>query len=228
MSKIRELTLQVASIPDKEKRKNQVGALEAARNKSCELTATASGAADVCAAVAAVDSANFIGRARQSIAQAGSSAKQLSAHLLTGGQIAGNKKADDLLTTMSERVESAVTTIRKGWSVLAQGYAKRYQPLADVAYQIGLPGARVLDDALSKVRSWESRPPATAQAAEQFNTAVTQIRGSVEGLGFEGKAGTFMVAAANGNASARDLLDPDVQAFLKKYPGVWGLLQVKL
>lgn len=228
MSKIRDLTVQVASIPDKEKRKNQVGALEATRNKARELTMLASGAADVCAAVATVDGASFVGRARQSIVQAGSSAKQLSAHLVKGGQIVGNKKADELLTTMGERVASAVATIRKGWSGLAQGYANKYQPLADVADQIGLPGAKVLDGALSQVRGWEGNPPRTAQAAGQFNNAVAQILGSVESLGFEGKAGTFMVAAANGNAAARDLLDSDVQAFLRKYPAVWGLLQVKL
>lgn len=228
MSKIRDLTMNLASIPEKEKRKNQVGSLEAARDKVRELAALASGTADVCTAVAVVNGATFVIRARQVIVQAGSSAKQLNAHLAKGGQIAGNKKAEDLLTTMSERIANAATLIRKGWSGLAQGYAIKYQPLADVAKQIGLPGAPVLERALSQARLWGTNPPNSAEVAKKFDEAVDQIRGSIESLGFEGKAGVFMVAAANGNASARDLLDPDVAEFLNKYPSVWGLLQVRL
>ena len=228
MSKIQDLTTQIATIPEKEKRKNQVGSLEAARDKVRELAALISGTADVCAAVSIVNGATFVVRVRQVIAQAGSSAKQLNAHLAKGGQISGNKKAEDLLATMSERVARAATLIRNGWSGLAQGYAIKYQPLADVAKQIGLPGAPLLERALSQVRLWETEPPNSADVAKKFDVAVDQIRGSIEGLGFEGKAGAFMVAAANGNASARDLLDPDVGAFLNKYPSVWGLLQVRL
>jgi hypothetical protein len=37
-----------------------------------------------------------------------------------------------------------------------------------------------------------------------------------------------MIAAAAGTASARDLLDPDVVAFLNEHPAIWRLLQVKL
>lgn len=228
MSKIRHLTAEVASIPDKEKRKNQVGSLEAARDKLRALTEAAIGASDVCAAVGGVNGATFVVRVRQVIVQSGSSAKQLNAHLAKGGQIAGNKKADELLTSISERVSNAVSLVRKGWSGLAQGYALKYQPLADVAKQIGLPGAPVLERALNQVRYWETDPPTSAEAAKKFDEAVDQIRVSIESLGFEGKAGAFMVAAANGNAKARDLLDPDVGAFLSKYPDVWALLQVRL
>jgi len=228
MSKIRDLTVQVASIPEKEKRKNQVGALETTRDKVRSLTAVAKDVANVCATVAAVNDATFVGRARQALVQAGTSAKQLSMHIAKGGMISGSKPADVLLTALNERVTSAATTIQRGWSGLIQGYANRYRPLADVAGQIGLPGGPGLYRALSQVKVLEATPPMSAEGIRRFNAAIDQIRSSVESLGLEGKAGAFMVAAAQGKAAARDLLHPEVVSFLDEHPAVWGLLQVKL
>lgn len=228
MSKIRELTNQIATIPDKERRKNQVGSLEATRDKLRMLTAIANGAAEVCMASTAINGANFVSKAHQGIVQAGASAKQLNAHLTKGGAIAGNKRADELLTQVSERISAAASAVQRGWVSVVQVNANRYEPLAEVARKLGLPGAPGLDRALSQVRRWEGSPPTTAAGAEDFSTAIAQVRGSVESLGFKGKADAFMIAAAAGAASARDLLDPDVVAFLNENPAIWGLLQVKL
>ena len=228
MSRIRALTLQVASIPDKERRKNQVGELQAARDRLRQSADVVRKSNSDCGALESVSDTAFVPVAREALAKAGSSAKQLHDRLAKGGTIATDKKAESLLTTLCEHVSRSEKQIQTGWSVLVESCARRYQPLAEVATQVGLPGASSLDAAIAVVRGWTKQVPSSMDDANRFNEAREQIVASVTKLGFDGKAGWFMTKAAQGSAAARDLLDPEVVTFLDKYPTVWDLLKVKL
>ncbi len=102
-----------------------------------------------------------------------------------------------------------------------------YEQVAKVAADRGLPGGRELEAKLTDLRNRTSRPPNDDNDARTFALKLGGLPQEVATLGLTGKAGDFLVAAAEGRASPRDLENPEVREFLDRY-ALWRSLHVSL
>jgi hypothetical protein len=227
MSKIQKLIELVESIPEKEKRKSEVRILAVGRDKIGAATSVATELLGSCAALESIEGVTFGEKARAAILQCSNPSRQLNSKIAKKETVS-ETQVDEYLTRISERMKDASETIAKGWASHVQSWLRRYQPLADVARQIQLPGISGMQKAMATVSKWESRVPRNQNEAIEINDRFKEILEAIKTLGFEGKVGEFMVCAAQGNAPARDLQNAEVLAFLNKYPTVWKLLQVRL
>jgi hypothetical protein len=205
MTKIRKIIEIIESIPEKEKRKSEIGTLALAQEKIGGATAAARDMLTSCATLESIEGAAFVDKVRAALLQCGAPSRQLHSKIAKKDAIS-NAQIDEYLTRIGDRIQEASDAIARGWASQVQSWMRRYQPLVDAARQIQLPGVSGMEAAMAAVAKWENKVK----------------------LGFEGKVGEFMVRAAQGVAPARDLQDAEVLAFLNKYPTVWKLLQVKL
>jgi hypothetical protein len=227
MSRISDLIARMELIPDKEKRATQLGEMIAIRDKLRNSADLAERVRTQSASLETVDGADFVNKAKQSLALASSAAVRLKARLERGSGF-DRKFADETLTAINERLDNASLTVTKGWRTLVDGQGTRFKPLAEAAERASLPGADKLSAAIAQLEGWRDLPPATRQAAAAYGAAAGRIPASIADLGLQGRAGKFMVDAASGRARAKDLQDADVLAFLDAYPAVWSMLKVGL
>lgn len=102
-----------------------------------------------------------------------------------------------------------------------------YEQVSKVAAERGLPGGRELEAKLTDLRNRISRPPHDDNDARAFALKLGGLPQEVATLGLTGKAGEFLVAAAEGRGSPRDLENHEVREFLDRY-ALWGSLRVSL
>lgn len=227
MSRISDLVAKLATIPDKEKRATQLGDMVAVRDKLKASAENADRLRVLNAALEKVEGADFVPRAGQGLAQAANAANKFKARFANGAGFE-RKKADEALTAINERIEAALNVVEKGWQTLVDSQGLRFKPLAEAAERAELTGAEHLKAAIDQIAAWRDQPPATPQAAAAFVADAERIPASITQLGLEGRAGLFMVAAANGRGRAKDLQDFDVLKFLNEHPAVWSMLKVSL
>ncbi|AFL49034.1 hypothetical protein ABIE78_005202 [Sinorhizobium fredii] len=225
MSRISDLVTRMAVIPDKERRAIQLGEMIAVRDKLRISADRAEELRSLSSALEPVGGTDFVERAKQGLAQASSSALRLKARLESGSGF-DRKRSDEALTAINERLENATAAINKGWRTLVDGHGTRFRPLAVAAERASLPGADKLNAAIVRLEEWRDCPPTTPQEATAYVANAARIPASIAELGLEGRAGKFMVDAANGRARARDLQEAEVIAFLDAHPAVWSLLKV--
>lgn len=225
MTRISELIARMAGIPDKERRATQLGEMIAIRDKLKISADLAQQLRALSSALEAVEGTDFVEKAKQGLAQVSSSALRLKARLERGSGF-DRKQGDQTLTDINERLENASAVINKGWRLLVDAQGMRFKPLADAAERASLPGADDLNAAIALLAGWRDNPPTTRHAATGYVADAARIPASIAALGLEGRAGKFMVDAANGRARAKDLQEAEVIAFLDAHPAVWSLLKV--
>lgn len=227
MSRISDLTARMQVIPDKEKRATQLGEMVAIRDKLRASADLADELRRLTSALKAIEGTDFVDKSEQGLAQATSNAFRLKARLEAGSGFE-RKRADETLTAINERLENASTAVTRGWRMLVDEQGKRYQPLAEAAERASLPGASALNAAIAQLEDWRDAPPKTPHTAEIYVTNAALIPAAIANLGLEGRAGKFMVDAANGRAKAKDLQNAEVLAFLGANPAIWSMLKVGL
>jgi len=113
------------------------------------------------------------------------------------------------------------------WEKSVSDAIHAYEQVSKVAADRGLPGGRELEAKLTDLRNRTSRPPHDDNDARTFALKLAGLPQEVATLGLTGKAGDFLVAAAEGRGSPRDLENPEVREFLDRY-ALWGSLRVSL
>jgi hypothetical protein len=113
------------------------------------------------------------------------------------------------------------------WEKEVSGAIHAYEQVSKVAADRGLPGGRELESKLSDLRSRRSRPPQDDNDARTVALKLARLPQEVATLGLTGKAGEFLVAAAEGRGSPRDLEHPEVRELLDRY-ALWPSLRVSL
>jgi hypothetical protein len=227
MNKIAELFERMRSIPDKEKRATQIEGMKTIRDKIRAAADTADQLREQGSALTVIKDADFADKVRLSLTQASSSAAALKKRY-DQGSVVDLGRADSALIQINERLEQGASAAVKGWRALIDEQVRRYKPLAEAAERASLPGAGALREATLLIEGWREDVPATRQSAELYLAHSAQVPVSIASLGLEGKAGKFIIDAANGRAKARDLQDADVLAFLESHPAVWTMLKVSL
>jgi hypothetical protein len=227
VSGVRELISRLEVLPEKEKKANHLGQMTAVRDKLYVSATNATELRRAAAALGRVKEAAFAGRASEALAGATSSAEKLRDRI-SGGAGFERGRVDAALTQINERLNGGTEAVAKGWRLLIDEKMKRYAPLTEAAERVPMPGAAGLRAALAELERWRETPPQTPQAADAFTAQADALPAAVANLGLEGPAGVFMIQASRGQARAKDLLTPEVRAFLDANPAIWSMLKVSL
>lgn len=227
MSRITDLIERMSVIPEREKKATQLDDMIVIRNKLETAAVTAGRLRASISATRRIDGTAFTDKPREGLEAASATAHGLKSALTSGAGF-NRSQADKALTSINEKLSQASNGVTKGWRILVEGRVRRFSPLADVAKRAALPGAAPLAAAITTLETWTASPPTDEQAAQAFSETANSLPSAVAKLGLEGRAGQFMVDAANGTAKAKDLQDREVLEFLEDNPTIWSMLKVGL
>jgi hypothetical protein len=227
MNRIDGLIARMRDIPGKERRATQLQDMRAVRDKLNQAADRAETLREQSRALRNVDGASFVGVAEQGLARVASRAGALKKRHDEGADF-DRKRADDTLTLINEGLESVSAGVSKGWRNLIDEQVRRYRPLAEAAERAGLSGASGLNEAIELLERWRESPPNTRKAAESYVANASRLPTAIASLGLTGRAGKFMVDASKGRATAGDLQDAEILAFLETQPAIWAMLKVGL
>jgi len=225
MSKLQDLKVRLDSIPAKESHKNLVsklmhyGILTAA---AAETLTTCVEARQYAGQVfAGEDFQKTLDHTRRTISTAGRLRKKLAEKI---GAIEGS---DTQFSTISEAAKSASAALTDRWNALLSKKILEFENIAKAAKDVNLKGSRSLEQTLLRLRGQATTPPKSSDSAQLIQQDLESLVDSVRTLGLEGPAGRFLVAAATGRGRARDLLNPEVEAFIERY-NLWDSLNIHL
>lgn len=131
------------------------------------------------------------------------------------------------LINLHDGVKTAETRLRVKWKTYVEEFVKSYQQLASALKQAKLAGAETIERSLIALQEVSGQPPADNQQADRIAAEIINVRKGIEVLGVDSTIGAFLVAAANGNADARQLDLPQVRTFVDG-ASLWQLLRVRL
>lgn len=123
-----------------------------------------------------------------------------------------NGTAKPLLELWQRRIDEAITPFIR---------------IAQVVADLKLVGASGLQEHITALQTARAAIPDSSSKASAIKQRLESLPSIVGGLGLTGKAGKFLVAAAERNGSARDLDDEEIRLFLNRYQ-LWGALRVSL
>jgi hypothetical protein len=225
MSKLLDLKVKLESIPAKESRKNLVSRLA----QYSTLTDTAAEILTAC--IEAKRNANQVfvdedfqktlDHARRTISTSVRLRKKLT------DKIEAIESSDTQFSTISEAAKSASAALRERWSTLLTKKILEFESIVKAAKDANLKGSRSLEQTLLRLRGQTNNPPKSSDAAQLIQHDLESLVDSVKTLGLEGPAGEFLVAAALGRGRAKDLLHPEVVAFIERY-NLWESLKIQL
>jgi hypothetical protein len=131
------------------------------------------------------------------------------------------------LINLHDGVKTAESRLRVKWKTYVEEFVKSYQQLASALKQAKLAGAETIERSLIALQEVSGQPPADNQQADRITAEIIKVRKGIEVLGVDSTIGAFLVAAANGNADARQLDLPQVRTFVDG-ASLWQLLRVRL
>lgn len=137
----------------------------------------------------------------------------------------GTSETEKKVTRVREKNEEAKDQIRKEWKRCVDDEIKYFAPLTEIVRSI--PGNEVIVDSFVSIQNRTSAPPNNVDAAEKLRDDLEQLRVALGQLKLEGPGGQFLKRAVRGRASAKDLLNVEVQEFLDAN-GLWDVLTIRV
>ena len=127
--------------------------------------------------------------------------------------------------TLKDSAKEAASRVRDSWDRTLARQVGALRPIVTLARDARLQGGEVLAHRLDKLAAL--RVPASAEVAAELKSELESLRESVAVLGLKGKASEFLMRAAQGNASVKDLEHSEVRDVLDRFQ-LWDRLSVKL
>jgi len=137
----------------------------------------------------------------------------------------GTNETEKKVTRVRERNEEAKDQIKKEWKRCADERIKYFAPLVEIVRSI--PGNEVIVENYASIQNRATVPPNSVDSAEKLRDDFEQLRVALGQLKLEGPGGQFLKRAVNGRASAKELLDGEVQEFLEAN-GLWDVLTIRV
>jgi hypothetical protein len=137
------------------------------------------------------------------------------------------KSFEDRVVTIKESGSASTKPVVEVWQENLATGVRPYEQVAKVAADRGLPGGTELNKRLSELLNRSSVPPQDERDATALSLKLGSLPDEVKALGLTGKAGDFLVAAAEGRASPRDLENSEIRDLLDRYK-LWDSLLVSL
>jgi hypothetical protein len=159
-------------------------------------------------------------------AQIGAEAKRL-VKLTNRNEFGGERAISNALDALKKAPVKATAEVREAWSGV-QSRADGFREIARISEQAGVGEAQKLQAAIRNYSSAVQTPPGSQAELQSIKKLERQLEESVASIGLTGNVKSFLLEAAQGHASARDVLSEEVAAFLERNPGLWGRLRIRL
>jgi hypothetical protein len=227
MSKWLDLKEKIESIPEKERHKNLVGKL--ARYSKMTAVAQDSLARSLQSqrSVQQVFPKGNFQRNADLLHKAASAAKTLHKKLVKQIEAVETELSDKQFLTIDDCAKAAQGILREQWKNLLSGKIDGFEKLVNAASEANLAGSKKLTEILNRLREDAVNPPNNDNAAMRIATNLEGLNNSIGTLGLKGRAGQFLVAAAEGRGNPQDLCDREIVDFIERC-NLWNLLSVKL
>jgi hypothetical protein len=137
----------------------------------------------------------------------------------------GTSETEKKVTRVRERNDESRDQIKKEWKRCADERIKYFAPLVEIVRSI--PGNEAIVEIYASSQNRFSVPPNNIDSAEKLRNDLEKLRVALGQLKLEGPGGQFLKRAVNGRASAKELLDSEVQEFLEAN-GLWDVLTIRV
>ncbi|MCY1079130.1 hypothetical protein [Archangium lansingense] len=143
------------------------------------------------------------------------------------------KNLGDILTpgvekrvvALKDSAKDAASRVRDSWKTMLDRQVDALRPVVSIARSAKLQGGEELAHRLDRLEAF--RAPATSEEAAALKSQLESLREAVVALGLKGKAGEFLMSAAQGRARAKDLEHPEVRDVLERFQ-LWDRLSIRL
>lgn len=215
------------SLPDKNRNKNLTGSLAryaVMAEQSRDSLRFALRLADLVKMVF-VDSSfpTLVDRVRK----AANSARTCEKDVAKGMDAVAKKTFEERMISIKEFATAASKPVAETWAEKLASEIRAYEQVGRIVADRGLPGGAELNKKLSELGSRSSIPPRDEKDAADLIGMLRGLPQEVKALGLTGKAGKFLVAAAEGRGSAHDLEEPEVRELIDRY-SLWSSLLVTM
>jgi len=215
------------SLPDKTRNKNLTGALAryaVMAEQSRDSFRFALRLADLVKTVF-VDSTfpTLVDRVRK----AGNNARTCGKDISKGMEAVAKKTFEERMISIKEFATAASKPVAEIWAEKLAAEIRAYEQVGRIVADRGLPGGAQLNKKLGELGSRSSIPPQDEKDAADLTGRLRGLPQEVKALGLTGKAGNFLVAAAEGRGSPRDLEEPEVRELIDRYR-LWSSLLVTM
>lgn len=214
-------------LPEKRRNKNVTGALTRYLTMAEESRDSLVSALHLGALVTLVFRDCKLPTLSDRVHKAGIAARTCQKDLAKGIQTAATKTFEERMISIKESAKTASDSVSEHWATKLSAAVRAYEQIGKIAADRALPGGPELDKKLRQLSGRASLPPKDEKDAKALALTLKGLPQEIKSLGLAGKAGVFLVAAAEGRASARDLDDPEVRDLLDRY-GLWKSLLVSL
>jgi hypothetical protein len=137
----------------------------------------------------------------------------------------GTNETEKKVTRVRERNDEAKDQIRKEWKRCADEKIRLLASLVEIVRSI--PGNEAIVESFASIQNRTSAPPNNVDSAENLRDDLEQLRVALGQLKLEGPGGQFLKRAVNGRASAKELLNNEVQEFLEAN-NLWDVLTIRV
>ena len=215
------------ALPEKTRNKNLVGSLRRFAEMAEKADETFTLSHQTAKLVMAVFGNSSFPVLTDRASKAATSARHCQKELAKSIDVVTKNSFEERIIAIKDFAAASSKPVTEVWEKGVADAIHAYEQVSKVAADRGLPGGRELESKLSDLRNRTSRPPQDDDDARTFAVRLAGLPQEVATLGLTGRAGEFLVAAAEGRGSPRDLENAEVREFLDRY-ALWGSLRVSL
>jgi hypothetical protein len=145
---------------------------------------------------------------------------------LAEGPKAWERDAQTAVRELRRAVEGFASAVEQEWAAQIGAVTSKYERLTSAVRRFGMAGGTELSVALDRVRAVQDAPN-DASTAQRVKDAIDSFAPKLAKLAPSPAIEDFLVAVLDGRASARSLLNEEVQRFLNDN-NLWDMLRVAI
>lgn len=215
------------ALPDKERKKDLVGNLRQLAQSAVQARDSLEKSFKSARLVQAVFSGTEFRQLLEKAADAARTARAGGKKLAADVRVVSKDSFDKQIVAIKEYATAGANSVSDVWQKRLNTHIDTYQRIADAARLARVPGSEPLEGTLNELRTRQRALPSDATDAARLARKVAGLSETINKLGLTGKTRDFLVAAANGQASARDLEQPEIRDWLTRYQ-LWDILRVSV
>jgi hypothetical protein len=215
------------SLPEKEQKKDLVGNLRQFGQNAAQARDYLERSFQAARLVRDVFPGAEFRQLEEKTADAARTARACGKKLVADVRVVSKDSFDKQIVAIKEYATAGANSVSDAWQKRLNAHLDTYQRIAEAARLARVPGSEPLEGTLSELRTRQRALPSDSTDAAKLARNVAGLAETIQKLGLTGKTRDFLVAAANGQASARDLEQADIREWLTRYQ-LWDILRVRL
>jgi|ERR1039458_665315 hypothetical protein len=222
-----KLKAALESLPEKEQKKDLVGNLRQFAQSTAQACNSLETSFQTARLVQGIFSGTEFRQLREKAADAARTARACDKKLVADVRVVSKDSFDKQVVAIKDYATAGANSVSDVWQKKLNTHIETYQRIADAARLARVPGSEPLEGTLNELRTRQRLLPSDAIDAAKLAKKVAGVAETIQNLGLTGKPREFLIAAANGQASARDLDQPDIREWLTRYQ-LWDILRVRV